>query len=209
MAAYRIRVLSVDDHVIFREGIALVVDRQPDMHVIASTASGEKCIQLYKRLRPDITLMDLQLGDTSGLDAIHRLRVLDPSARIIVLTVLRGDEDIFRALEAGAATYLLKNIQSADLIRAIREVHAGQRPLRQDIKERLAERASRSRLTAREIQIVELIYQGMRNKEVAATLGISYKTTEVHVRHILAKLAVQDRTAAVRVALRRGIIHVK
>lgn len=209
MTAARIRVLSVDDHVIVREGIALVVDRQPDMHVIASTASGEECLELYARLRPDITLMDLQLGDTSGLDAIRRLRVLDPSARIIVLTVLQGDEDIFRALEAGAVTYLLKDTLSADLVRVIRDVHAGRRPLRQDLQDRLAERSAGSTLTAREIQIVELIYQGMRNKEVAAALGISHKTTEVHVRNIFMKLDVKDRTAAVKVALRRGIIHLK
>ncbi len=205
----RIRVLCVDDHLIVREGIALILDRQPDLRVVASTSSGEEAVQLYETIRPDITLMDLQLGGMSGTEAIRKIREIDPNARIIVLTVLQGDEDIYRALEAGAVTYLMKDALSAELIRVIRDVHAGLQPLPKHVEARLAERNAGSALTVREVQIVELICQGMRNKEIAGVLGISDRTTEVHVRNILAKLDVKDRTAVVRVALRRGIVHVK
>jgi DNA-binding NarL/FixJ family response regulator len=204
-----IRVLCVDDHLLVREGLALVIERQPDIRVVASASSGEEAIALYPQLRPDITLMDLQLPGISGIEAIARLRAIDPAARIIVLTVLQGDEDIFRALKAGAITYVLKDTLSQDLVRVMREVHAGQRPLAPMIEARLSERASTPALSEREVQVVELLSQGMRNKELAASLGITERTAEVHVRNILAKLNVQDRTAAVSVAIRRGIIHLK
>lgn len=204
-----IRILCVDDHLLVREGIALVLNREPDMHVVASVASGEEALKTYATVRPDITLMDLQLLGMSGLETIRRLRAADLSARIIVLTVLQGDEDIFRALNAGAITYLLKDTLSHDLVRVVREVHAGASPLGHAVEARLAARASGPTLTDREIQIVELLSQGMRNKELAALLGITERTAEVHVRNILAKLHVKDRTAAVSVAVRRGIIHLK
>jgi two-component system NarL family response regulator len=204
-----IRILCVDDHLLVREGIALVLDREPDMHVVASVASGEEALKTYGTVRPDITLMDLQLIGMSGLETIRRLRAADASARIIVLTVLQGNEDIFRALNAGATTYLLKDTLSHDLVRVVREVHAGASPLGQAVEARLAERASGPTLTDREIQIVELLSQGMRNKELAALLGITERTAEVHVSNILSKLNVKDRTAAVSVAVRRGIIHLK
>jgi two-component system, NarL family, response regulator len=205
----QIRVLCVDDHRIVREGIALIIGRQPDMKVVGSAATGEEAVELFERHRPDITLMDLQLGSMSGVEAIRAIRQQDAAARIVVLTMYHGDEDIHRALEAGAAAYLLKDTLSDDLIRIVREVHVGTTPLiSSDVQAHLAERASRPQLTRREVQVIELISYGMRNKEIAAALGISEETAQVHVKNILAKLNVQDRTAAMNVALRRGIIHI-
>lgn len=202
-----IRVLCVDDHRIVREGIGLIIGRQPDMEVVGSAASGEEAVELFRICRPDVTLMDLQLGTMSGVDAIRAIKAIDNNARIVVLTMYSGDEDIFRALQAGAVTYLLKDTLSDDLINVVREIHSGKTPLGPDVEARLAERATRPRLTPREVQVVELIAQGMRNKEIAAALGISEETAQVHVKNILAKLKVKDRTAVVSVALRRGIIH--
>jgi DNA-binding NarL/FixJ family response regulator len=203
----RIRVLCVDDHRIVREGISLIIGRQPDMEVVGSAASGEESVELFRQQKPDVTLMDLQLGAMSGVEAIRAIKSQDEDARIVVLTMYSGDEDIYRALEAGAVTYLLKDTLSDDLIKVVRDVHGGKQPLGADVEARLAERATRPRLTPREVQVVELIAQGMRNKEIAAALGISEETAQVHVKNILSKLKVKDRTAAVSVALRRGIIH--
>lgn len=206
--ATQIRVLCVDDHRIVREGITLIINRQPDMTVVASAASGEEAVALYERHRPDVTLMDLQLGAMSGLESIQTIRRHDANARIVVLTMYHGDEDIYRALNAGAVTYLLKDTLSDDLMRVVREVHDGKHPVSPDVAARLAERATRPVLTAREVQVIELVAQGMRNREIAAALGISEETAQVHVKNILAKFDVNDRTAAVNVALRRGIIHI-
>jgi DNA-binding NarL/FixJ family response regulator len=207
--AAAIRVLCVDDHRIVREGIGLIIDREADMKVVASAATGEEAVALFTRERPDVTLMDLQLPSMSGLDAIHAIRRKDPEAHIIVLTMYQGDEDIHRALAAGAATYLLKDTLSDDLIRIVREVHAGRRPIRADVKARLEERAAAPTLTPREIQVMELVAEGRRNKEIASLLGISEETVQVHLKNIFAKLKVSERTAALNVALRRGIVHIK
>jgi two-component system, NarL family, response regulator len=204
-----IRVLCVDDHRIVREGIALIISRQPDMEVVGSAATGEEAVLLFKRHRPDVTLMDLQLPTMSGLEAIQAIRREYDDARIIVLTMYQGDEDIHRALSAGATTYLLKDTLSDDLIRFVREVHAGRRPIRPDVKARLDERAAQPTLTPREIQVMELVSEGRRNKEIASLLGISEETVQVHLKNIFAKLKVSERTAAVNVALRRGIVHIK
>lgn len=203
----KIRVLCVDDHRLVREGLALIIDRQADMSVVAAASTGEEALVFYREHRPDITIMDLQLGGMSGVEAIKAIRRDDPQARVIVLTMYQGDEDIYRALEAGAATYLLKDLPSEDLLKAIREVHDGQRPINPDVQARLAERASRPALTPRELQVLQLVSQGLRNREIATALGISEETAQVHVKNILAKLQVNDRTAATAVALRRGIIH--
>ena len=204
-----IRVLCVDDHRIVREGVALIIDREPDMQVVGSAATGEEAVALFKRVRPDITLMDLQLPSMSGLEAIKEIRREDPNAHVIVLTMYQGDEDIHRALAAGAATYLLKDTLSDDLIRFVREVHAGRRPIRADVKARLDERATQPTLTPREVQVMELVSDGRRNKEIAVLLGISEETVQVHLKNIFAKLKVGERTAAVNVAIRRGIVHIK
>ena len=207
MSGRRIRVLCVDDHRIVREGISLIINRQSDMEVVALAASGEEAVALHRKYRPDVTLMDLQLGVMSGVEAIRAIRSESAAANIVVLTMYQGDEDIYRALEAGAATYLLKDTLSDDLIRIVREVHAGRHPIRPDVQARLAERNARPALTAREVEVLELIAEGKRNKEIGAALGISEETAQVHVKHILAKLKVKDRSAAITVALRRGIIH--
>jgi DNA-binding NarL/FixJ family response regulator len=209
MMKSRIRVLCVDDHRIVREGIGLIIDRQTDMEVVGSAATGEEAVLLFIRERPDVTLMDLQLPTLSGLDAIRAIRREDAEARIIVLTMYQGDEDIHRALSAGATTYLLKDTLSDDLIRFVREVHAGRSPIRADVKARLDERAEHPTLTPREVQVMELVYDGRRNKEIATLLGISEETVQVHLKNIFAKLKVGERTAAVNVALRRGIVHTK
>jgi DNA-binding NarL/FixJ family response regulator len=200
--------LCVDDHRIVREGIASLIDRQPDMRVVASAASGEEAVDLFLEHQPDITLMDLQLGVMDGITAIKIIRRRVPDARIVVLTMRRGDEDIHRALEAGASTYLMKDTISDDLIRVLREVQAGEHPMPADVEARLAERAMSATLTDREVQVVELVAQGMRNKEIGVSLGITETTVQVHVKNILAKLKVQDRSGAITAAIRRGIIHI-
>lgn len=209
MAKPRIRVLCVDDHRVVREGITSMIGRQPDMEVIASAATGEQAIKLFQQHRPDVTLMDLQLPLMSGLDTICAIRSEFPEACIIVLTMYQGDEDIYGALHAGAATYLLKDALTHDLVQTVRDVHAGQRPIPPNVAERLADRVSHAVLTHREIAVVELIAKGQRNKEIAAELGITEETVKVHVKNLLAKLNVNDRTAAITVALRRGIIHLR
>ena len=206
--ARRITVLCVDDHRIVREGIALMIDRQRDMEVVASAGTLEEAVTLFQTVRPDVTIMDLQLGAASGVDAILAIRRHDPAARVVVLTMFHGDEDIHRALKAGAATYLLKDSAFEDLVRVVRDVHAGRQPtMSPDVRARLAERVGRPTLTQREIEVLELVRRGLRNREVAAALTITEETVQSHIKNILTKLDVQDRTAAIDVALRRGIIH--
>jgi len=204
---HSIRILCVDDHRIVREGLALIIGRQPDMVVVGTASSGEEAVELFTRFKPDITLMDLNLRGMSGLDAIKAIRRQDARAKLVVLTMHNGEEYIHRALEAGAASYVLKDTLSDNLVGTIRDVYEGRHTLAPDVEARLAERAGNAHLTPREVQVIELISQGMRNKEIAATLGISFETAQVHVKNILAKLKVQDRTAAVSVAVRRGIIQ--
>jgi DNA-binding NarL/FixJ family response regulator len=209
MTSERIRVLCVEDHAIVRQGISLLIGLQPDMEVVGSAATGEEALDLFEAQHPDVTLMDLQLPVMSGLDVIRAIRRGHPNSRVIVLTMYQGDEDIHRALEAGAVTYLLKDTLSDDLARVIRDVHKGERPIEPYVEASLADRAGQPTLTPREVQVMDLIAHGMRNKEIAAVLGISEETAQVHVKNILAKLKVHDRAAAVRVALRRGIIHIR
>jgi len=204
-----IRVMCVEDHRIVREGLALIINQEPDMKIVGSCATVDEAIELYRTLRPDVTLMDLRLGTASGVDAIKAIRRDNPDARIIVLTMYEGDEDIFRAHQAGATTYLLKDTLSSDLVRVVREVHAGGRPVLPEVQARLAERASMPTLTAREIEVLQLISQGLRNKEVGAMLGITEGTVQIHVKNIFAKLSVNDRTGAVQVAVRRGLIQMR
>jgi DNA-binding NarL/FixJ family response regulator len=209
VASRPIRVLCVDDHRLMREGVAKIVGVQPDMEVVAEASNGEQAVAQFLACRPDVTLMDLQLPITSGPEAIRRIRQLDDCARIIALTMYRGDEDIHRAFEAGAMGYVLKDTISDDLIHVIREVHAGRRVVAPDIQQALDERARHPALSLRERQVLELVAEGMRNKEIAAALGISTDTTGMHVKNIYTKLDVHDRTAAVANAIRRGIIRIE
>jgi DNA-binding NarL/FixJ family response regulator len=204
----RIRVLCVDDHALVRDGIGLIIGRQPDMQVAGEAATASEAVTAFHRLVPDITLMDLQLGTTSGADAIRAICSVAPDARIIVLTVHQGDEDIYQAMAAGAVTYLLKDTLSDDLIRVIREVHAGHRPNHPNVDAVMRRRESQRVLTSRETEVLQLVSHGLRNREIALSLKISEETVQVHVRNILAKLQVNDRTAATTMAFRRGIIHI-
>jgi two-component system NarL family response regulator len=209
VAAPSVTVLIVDDHHLVREGLGLIIEREPDMHVVGSVGSGEEAIQAMSVSRPDVVLMDLQLPGMSGVEAIRGIRRFDPATPIIVVTMYEGDEDIHRALESGATTYLLKDSLSDDLVRMVRSVHAGERPMSSQVRARLEDGGARPKLTGREMQVLELLLEGQRNKEIAFSLSISEETVQVHVKRILAKLGVHDRTAAVSVALRRGVIHMR
>ena len=209
MAIRTIRVMCVDDHALIRDALTLKIDLQPDMRMVSTAGTGEEALKCFQQHRPDVTLMDLQLPTMSGLDTIRAIRREDSEARIIVLTMYEGDEDIYRSIEAGAMTYVLKDMLADDLIRIVREVYAGARPMPADIAQRLAGRTEQGTLTRRELQVVELIATGMRNKEIAGVLNISEETVQAHVKNILAKLKVPDRTAAVTKALRRGMIHIR
>jgi DNA-binding NarL/FixJ family response regulator len=203
-----IQVLCVDDHQVVREGISLIISRATDMQVVATATTSDEAVSQYREHRPNITLMDLRLANgTSGVDAIRAIIAEDPGARIIVLTMYEGDEYIHRAMLAGATTYLLKDTLADDLICVIRDVHVGGRPLSDQLRARLEARAEQRQLTAREVQVLELVAKGKRNKEIGASLGISGETVSVHLKHIFAKLDVSERTTAVSVALRRGIVH--
>lgn len=203
----RIRVLSVDDHHLLREGIATIMSHQPDMVLVAQAASGKEAIQQYREHRPDVTLMDLRLPDISGIDALIAIRSEFPEARIIMLTTFEGDVEIQRALEAGAKGYLLKNMPPSELVQVIRHVHAGKKRLPPELAAQLAEHMSDESLTAREVEVLKYVANGNRNRDIAQQLFISEETVKVHVKHIMEKLGAKDRTQAIAIAVRRGIIE--
>lgn len=184
-----------------------MIGRRPDMEVVATAGTGEEAVELFSRHQPDVTLVDLQLPRMSGLETIISIRKLNPNALVIVLTAFQGDEDIYQALRAGAATYLLKDSLTDELAPMVREVYAGHRPVPPNIQALLSARTASAALSPREIEVLEAIAKGMQNKEVAFALRITEDTVKAHVKSILFKLNVDDRTAAVTVALRRGIIH--
>jgi two-component system NarL family response regulator len=205
----RIRVLVVDDHFVVRLGLRAVIDPEPDMVVVAEASSGEKAIQLFREHDPDITLMDLRMPLMSGVEATRSIRQHSPNARIIVLTTYDGDEDIFRALDAGARAYLLKDMSREELLDAIRAVHAGQRRIPAAIGARLAEAMPRSELTRRELEVLGFVVKGLSNRQIGDELRITEGTVKIHVNKILSKMGVQDRTQAATTAVRRGIIHLE
>ena len=207
MEQRRIGILVVDDHPILRTGLGASIGAESDMEIVAAASNGQESLELFRQHRPDITLMDLKMPVMGGVEAIQAIRGQFPSAKVIVLSTYQGDEDIYRALEAGASTYLLKDTLAEDLVRVIREVFAGGRPLPTPVAQRLADRMLHPDLTARELDVLRLIAKGMRNKEIAARLGISEETTQGHVKNILSKFGLHDRTEAVAVAVRRGIVH--
>jgi DNA-binding NarL/FixJ family response regulator len=191
------------------EGIATIIGRQLDLQLVATAASGEGAVEAFRHHKPDVTIMDLQLPGVSGLEAIRRIRGEDAQAKIIVLTMFRGDEDIYRALSAGATTYLLKDVHSSELLHTIREVYAGRTILPSNVASLLAAHDDHAPLTPREIEVIRLLARGLRNKDIAISLRITEQTAKVHVKNILAKLHVMDRSAAISTALRRGIIHLE
>ena len=203
----RIRVFSVDDHPLLREGIAAVIDNQHDMVMIAQASTGREAIQLFREHRPDVTLMDLRLPDISGIDAVNAILAEFPDARIVMLTTFEGDVEIQRSLAAGARGYILKNMPPKDLVEVVRQVHAGRKRIPQEIAAQLADHIADERLTGREIDVLQHVAGGNRNRDIAERLSISEETVKVHVKHIMEKLGASDRTAAVTIAVRRGIIQ--
>jgi DNA-binding NarL/FixJ family response regulator len=201
-----IRVLSVDDHPLLREGIAALIGNQTDMRLVAEACNGREALELFRSHHPDITLMDLQMPEMNGIDAISAIRGEFPEARIIVLTTHAGDVQISRALKAGARAYLLKGLLRKELLDAIRAVHAGQKRLSSEVAAEIAEHAIDDALTPREIGVLRLVAGGNANKEIAATLSLTEETVKSHVRNILAKLGANDRTHAVAIGIKRGII---
>jgi DNA-binding NarL/FixJ family response regulator len=207
MSTSHIRVFSVDDHPLVRDGIALMINSQPDMSLVASASSGREAIQRYREHRPDVTLMDLRLPDLSGIDAMIAIRAEFPDARVMMLTTFDGDVEIERALMAGARGYVLKSLLPRELAEAIRDVHAGRKRIPPDVAAHLAEHMGEERLTPRERDVLSHVAGGLRNRDIGEELAITEETVKVHVRSILGKLSARDRTEAVTIALRRGIIQ--
>jgi DNA-binding NarL/FixJ family response regulator len=202
-----IRVLCVDDHPIVRKGIASLLANESDLKLVAEAASGREAVELHRALQPDVTLMDLKLPDLDGVSATKLIREESPQARIIALTSYDGDQEVYRALEAGARGYLLKEMVHTDVLRAIRVVHSGKRLIPPEVAERLSEYFPQIVLTEREVQVLSFVAKGMANKDIAFRLGTASGTIKMHVQNILSKLGAADRTHAVTIALERGILH--
>lgn len=207
MSAPPIRILSVDDHPLLQEGIAAMIRSQPDMELAGEARNGRDALQRFRETRPDVTLMDLRLPDMNGIDAMMAIRGEFPEARVVVLTTFEGDVEIQRALAAGARGYLLKSTPPRELLEAIRQVHAGKKRIPAEVATRLAEHLSDEALTAREIEVLRQVAGGNRNRDIAEHLFISEETVKVHMKHIMDKLGASDRTEAVAIAIRRGIIQ--
>ncbi len=202
-----IRLLIADDHPVVREGLAAMLNRRADMTVVGEASSGREAIDLFRREKPDVTLMDLRMPEIGGVEAITTLRAEFPNARFIVLTTYDGDEDIARALKAGAQAYLLKDTPRDELLDAIRAVHAGHKRIAPEMAAKLADRLTTPELTKRELEVLKLIVAGKSNKEIGAALTITEGTVKAHVNNLLGKLGVSDRTQAVTEASRRGLVH--
>ena len=202
----QIRILTVDDHPLLREGIASLLGTEPDLAIVAEASSGREAIDQFRKHRPDITLMDLSMADMNGIEAITQILAEFTGAKIIVLTTYSGDAQIFRALKAGAQGYLLKGSLRKELLETIRAVHAGKKRISPEVASQVAEYATDEALTSREVEVLKLIAQGNANKVVADRLSITEDTVKAHVRSILSKLGANDRTHAVTIAIKRGII---
>jgi DNA-binding NarL/FixJ family response regulator len=203
----KIRVFSVDDHPLLHEGLATIIRSQPDMVLAAEASTGQDAIRQFRERRPDVTLMDLRLPDMSGIDAMIAIRSEFPEARIVVLTTFAGDVEIQRALEAGARGYILKSMPPKELVEVIRQVNAGKKRVPPEVASRLAEHYADEALTGREIEVLQQIAGGNRNRDIAEKLFITEETVKVHIKHIMEKLGASDRTQAVSIGVRRGIIQ--
>jgi DNA-binding NarL/FixJ family response regulator len=205
--ANQIRVFSVDDHPLLHEGLATIIKNQADLLLVAEASNGREAIQRFREHKPDVTLMDLRLPDMSGIDAMLSIRSEFPEARVIILTTFAGDVEIQRALEAGARAYMLKSMPPKELVEVIRQVHAGKKRIPPEIAAHLAEHYSDEALTSREVEVLREIAGGNRNRDIADKLFITEETVKVHIKHIMEKLGASDRTQAVAIGVRRGIIQ--
>ncbi|HLJ11232.1 MAG TPA: response regulator transcription factor [Planctomycetaceae bacterium] len=203
----KIRVLCVDDHPLVRKGIAAILSNEADISLVGEASNGRDAIELFRQHRPDVTLMDLRMPVLDGIGATKIIREEFPEARILALTSFDGDQDIYRALEAGVRGYLLKESVHAEILNAIRVIHSGRKLMSPDVAQRLADYFPQAALTPRETEVLTLVAQGLANKEIAARLGTADGTIKMHVQNILEKLEATDRTHAVTIALKRGIIH--
>jgi len=208
MSEEKLRIMIVEDHFVVRTGLAAIINSQPDMVAVGEARNGREAVDRFRELQPDVTLMDLRIPLMNGIDAIAAIVKEFPKAKIIVLSTFGGDEDIFKALQAGARAYFMKDVKGTDLVGAIRSVNAGQRMLPPELAARLAERIPRSELSARELEILGLIAKGSSNRDIANALDISEGTVRVHASNIFAKLGCNDRAQAVSEAFQRGIIHI-
>ena len=204
---YRIRVLSVDDHPMFREGVGTIINCQADLSLAGTASNGREAIEAFRTLRPDVTLMDLRLPDLSGLDVIIAIRSEFPDARIIVLTTFEGDTGVQRALKAGARGYLLKSMHAQQMLDMIRQVHGGKKCVPLEIAAEIAEHLGEEPLSPRETEVLQQVATGQRNRDIAAKLFIAEETVKAHMKHIMDKLGAHDRTQSVAIAARRGIIQ--
>jgi DNA-binding NarL/FixJ family response regulator len=202
-----VRILAVDDHPLLREGIAALIGNEPDMKLVAEASTGREAIDQFRKVRPDVTLMDVQMPDMSGIDALIAIREEAPTAKVIVLTTYGGDALAMRAIKAGAQAYVLKGLVRKELLDTIRAVNRGQKRIHPDVAIELAQHTGESTLTAREIEVLSLVAAGNSNKRIAASLSITEDTAKGHLKSILAKLGASDRTRAVTLALKRGIIQ--
>jgi DNA-binding NarL/FixJ family response regulator len=202
-----VRILAVDDHPLLREGIAALIANEPDMALVAEASNGREAIEQFRKVRPDVTLMDVQMPDMSGIDALIAIRQVEPKAKIVVLTTYGGDALAMRAIKAGAQAYVLKGLVRKELLETIRAVNRGQKRIHPDVALELAQHTGESTLTAREIEVLSLVAAGNSNKRIAASLNITEDTAKGHLKSILAKLGASDRTRAVTLALKRGIIE--
>jgi len=202
-----IRILCVDDHPLVRKGIASILANEPDMVLVAEANNGREAVSLFKEHKPDVTLMDLRMPEIDGTSATRMIRQEAQDARIIALTSYDGDQDIYRALEAGVRGYILKEMVHTEVVRAIRTVHSGKRLMPQEVAERLSEYFPQVALTPREVEVLGCVAKGMANKEIATRLGTASGTVKMHIQNILAKLGASDRTHAVTIAMERGILH--
>ncbi len=202
-----IRVLCADDHPLVRKGIASILANETDVALVGEAGSGQEAVDLYKKLKPDVVLMDLRMPQMTGMEATRLIRSEFPDAKIIALTSYDGDQDIYRAIEAGVRGYILKEMVHTEVLRAIRTVHAGKRLMPVEVAERLSEYFPQMALTPREVEVLRFVAKGMANKEIAHHLGTASGTIKMHIQNILAKLNASDRTHAVTIALERGILH--